>query len=125
VIVGAAAVIIAIGGLVSGGPTLSILVLWNLGVPGWMSGVIFGLAFGALITTLWTALTTRDWLTAIGLLLMVGGGIGMISTYQTGLVIAGILLIDLSSGERWPPPHPPSLVEAGDETARSLLVSPL
>jgi hypothetical protein len=124
VVIGLVTAFIGIGALVSGGPTLSILVLWNLGVPGWLSGVAYALALGALTATLWTALATRNWLTSVGLLLMVAGGIGVISTYQTGLVIAGILLLDSSLGEAASPSVPPIVIEDGDETARIMAVSP-
>jgi hypothetical protein len=89
-----------------------------------LSGVAYALALGALTATLWTALATRNWLTSVGLLLMVAGGIGVISTYQTGLVIAGILLLDSSLGEAASPTVPPIVIEDGDETARIMAVSP-
>jgi hypothetical protein len=123
VILGLVTAILGIGALVSGGPTLSILVLWNLGVPGWLSGVAYALALGTLITTLWTALATRNWLTSVGLLLMVAGGIGVISTYQTGLVIAGILLIDQGLGQASRPARLSIAIEDGEETARIMAVS--
>jgi hypothetical protein len=122
VVAGVAAAVLGLGALVSGGPTLSILVLWNLGVPGWLSGVAYSLALGVVVATLWTALATRNWLTSIGLVLMVAGGIGVISTYQTGLVVAGILLIDLSFGEASPSGSQPTITDAGEETPRLIAV---
>lgn len=87
---------LGIVGITRASSTLSILVLWNLGVPGWLPGVSYALALGVLVTTLWAAVTSKQHLAAIGLILLVAGGVGTTSTYQTGLVIAGILLIDLS-----------------------------
>jgi hypothetical protein len=55
---------------------------------------------------------------------MVAGGIGVISTYQTGLVIAGILLLDSALGEAASPTGQPTVTDAGEETARILAVSP-
>jgi hypothetical protein len=123
VVAGVVTAILGIGALVSGGPTLSILVLWNLGVPGWLSGVAYALALGAFVATLWTALGTRNWQASVGLLLMLAGGIGVISTYQTGLVIAGILLIDLSLSEASPRDVQPTVTDAGEETVRIMAVS--
>jgi hypothetical protein len=53
---------------------------------------------------------------------MVAGGIGVISTYQTGLVVAGILLIDLSFGEASPSGSQPTITDAGEETPRLIAV---
>jgi hypothetical protein len=77
----------------AGASTLSILVLWNLGVPGWLPGIAYALALGSLVATLLSALASGRRLTAIGLVLLVAGGIGTISTYQTGLVLTAVLLL--------------------------------
>ena len=73
--------------------TISILVLWNLGVPGWLPGLTYVVAAGSLAATLWSSLVSGRRSTAAGLLLLAAGGIGMISTYQAGLVLAGLLYI--------------------------------
>ncbi len=73
--------------------TVSILILWSLGVPGWLPGITFAIAFGALVTTVVSAVGRRDLGIAIGLVLLMTGGVGAISTYQTGLVLAGLLLV--------------------------------
>lgn len=98
VIAGLGAASIAVGAFAAGSSTLSILVLWNLGIPGWLPGVAYALALGSLVTTIWSALASDQRLTAIGLALLVAGGIGAISTYQTGLVIVGVLLLGHSMG---------------------------
>jgi hypothetical protein len=76
-----------------GASTLSIMVLWNLGVPGWLPGIAFALAFGGIVTAVWSAMASGDRVTAIGIVLLLGGGVGLISTYQTGLALAAILLL--------------------------------
>lgn len=80
----------------AGSSTVSILVLWNLGVPGWLPGIAYAIALGSLVSTLWSALASGQPLVAIGLVLLIGGGLGTISTYQTGLVLAGMLVLGKS-----------------------------
>ncbi|MGA7272497.1 MAG: hypothetical protein WB239_15605 [Acidimicrobiia bacterium] len=77
----------------AGSSTVSILVLWNLGVPGWLPGIAYAIALGSLVSTLWSALASGQPLVAIGLVLLIGGGLGTISTYQTGLALAGMLVL--------------------------------
>jgi hypothetical protein len=84
---------ITTGAFVADPSTISILVLWNLGVPGWLPGLAYAVAAGSLAGTLWSALVSGRRSTAAGLLLLAAGGIGMISTYQAGLVLAGLLYI--------------------------------
>lgn len=97
-IAGSVAAALVAGGFASGGSTLSIIILWNIGVPGWLPWVAYSLAIGALVTSLWLAATSGRPTTAIGLALLIAGGVGVISTYQTGLVLAGILLLYASPG---------------------------
>ncbi len=93
VLVGLGVAVVAAAAFASASPTLSILVLWNLGAPGWLPGILYAVAAGSLATTTWSAITSGEGSTAAGLLLLVAGGIGVISTYQTGLVLAGLLLL--------------------------------
>jgi hypothetical protein len=102
ILVGLGVALVGVGAFASGASTLSILILWNLGVPGWLPGVAYALALGSIVTTLWSALATGQRLTAIGLLLLIAGGLGTISTYQTGLVLTGVLLLgDAMAGTGW------------------------
>ena len=68
----------------------------------------------------WSSFATRDWLRAIGLFLMLAGGLGVISTYQTGLVVAGILLIGMSLDEEALQDSQPVEVVPGNEIARPM-----
>lgn len=95
-IAGAGAFVLIATGFSVGGSTLSILTLWNLGVPGWFSPVAYGLAFAGLTATLWSALRGREVFTAVAVVLLVAGGVGAISTYQTGLVLAAVLLVGMA-----------------------------
>lgn len=98
-VVGVLSAVLVAGSFAGGASTISILVLWNVGVPGWMPGLAYALAAGALATTLWSAVGRGEWSVLVGSLLLVAGGVGMISTYQTGLVIAGVLVLS-EVGER-------------------------
>ncbi len=88
---GAAAAVIAI--LWAGASTVWILGLWTLGVPGWLPGIVYALAFGGLVTTWWSAFGGGQWNIGVGLVLLTAGGVGAISTYQSGLVLVGALLV--------------------------------
>lgn len=88
---GAAALATAI--LSVGASTVWILGLWTLGVPGWLPGIVYALAFGGLATTWWSAFDSGQWNVGVGVLLMTAGGVGTISTYQSGLVLAGVLIV--------------------------------
>lgn len=93
ILVGLGVTVASAGAFVSGSSTLSILVLWNLGVPGWLPGLAYSLALGSLVATIWSAFSSGQRSTAIGLMLLTAGGLGTISTYQTGLVLAAMLLL--------------------------------
>lgn len=93
---GVGAAVLVAAAFAGGASTFSILVLWNLGVPGWLPGIAFSIALGGVVTALWSAMADGDRVTAIGIVLMLGGGVGLISTYQTGLVLAALLLLGRS-----------------------------
>jgi hypothetical protein len=93
IVAGSAVFVLATAGLQAGGATLSILTLWNLGVPGWFPPLTYGLAFGGLTVALWSSLAARNAVTACGLVLMVGSGVGPISTYQTSLAVVAVVFL--------------------------------
>lgn len=102
-IAGSIAVVLTAGAFVTGGSTLSIIILWNIGVPGWLPWFAYALAVGAVTTSLWLAATSGRQMTAIGLVLLVTGGVGVISTYQTGLVLAAVLFLSVPPGREAEP----------------------
>ena len=93
ILAGFAAFLVVGAGFSVGGSTLAILTLWNLGVPGWFSPLAFGLAFGGLVTATWSALAAGERMTAASIGLLAAGGVGMISSYQTGLVLAALTIV--------------------------------
>jgi hypothetical protein len=92
-VIGAVAATVALGAFASAASTVTILVLWNVGVPGWLPGLAYAVALGTLTATIWSAGTRAELPVAIGLVLLIAGGVGLISTYQTGLALVGVLLL--------------------------------
>jgi hypothetical protein len=80
-------------GLLANASTVKILLLWNFGLAGYLPSILYGVAAGAVAYTIVAlrAAGQRSYAAAIALLFM--GGIGLHSTYQTGLVLAGLALL--------------------------------
>ncbi len=93
-IVVAAVVFVAFLG--NGGATARFLLLWNEGLSGVLPSVAYAGAAGCLAATLAAFARSRNGLAAAGLLLLVTGGIGLHSTYQSGLVITGMALLAMA-----------------------------
>lgn len=92
-LIGLGAAVVTTAMLSAGASTMWILGLWTLGVPGWLPGIVYALAFGGLATTWWSAFGGGQWNIGVGLVLLTAGGVGAISTYQSGLVLVGVLLV--------------------------------
>lgn len=86
----------ALGILVAAGSTSRILLLWNLGLAGWLPDLAYAAAAGSLTYTALAALRVGRTRVVAGMLLLVCGGIGLHSTYQSGLVVAGLLVLGTS-----------------------------
>lgn len=82
------------------GSTSRFLLLWNVGLPGAFPGVVYAVAGGALAYTLASLLGARRWVEAAGLVLLLTGGIGLHSTYQSGLVVTGLAALLVATGNR-------------------------
>ena len=113
VLAGLGVAVVSAAAFASGSSTLSILVLWNLGVPGWLPGVAYSLALGSVVATLWSAFASGQRLTVIGLVLLAAGGIGTISTYQTALVLTAVLLLGSAVAGTDPDPTGPAYQDEG------------
>jgi hypothetical protein len=96
-VAGSAVGVLFVAGFAVGGSTLSILTLWNLGVPGWFSPLAYGLGLAAAIVTIWSSVANRELRIACVVLLMIAAGVGPISTYQTALAIAAVALAGFDS----------------------------
>lgn len=95
-IAGLVAVGLVSAGLSVGGSTLAILTLWNLGVPGWLAPMAYGLALGGLVVTTWSAIEHRMTTVAVAMVLLVAGGVGPMSTYQTALALTAVILLGIA-----------------------------
>jgi hypothetical protein len=89
---------VAVGGSIYAGllvnaSTVKILLLWNFGLAGYLPSVLYGVAAGAVAYTIVALRATGRRTTALGIALLFMGGIGLHSTYQTGLVLAGLMLL--------------------------------
>jgi hypothetical protein len=83
-------------GLLANASTVKILLLWNFGLAGYLPSILYGVAAGAVAYTIVAlrAAGRTSYASAIALLFM--GGIGLHSTYQTGLVLAGLALLGMA-----------------------------
>lgn len=75
---------------IGNGSTMRFLLLWNAGLAGLLPGVVYAVAAGALVLTVVGLARRGSALAAAGMLLLITGGIGLQSTYQSGLVVAGM-----------------------------------
>jgi hypothetical protein len=73
--------------------TTTILMLWNFGLAGTLPWVLYGAAFGALACTFAALVRSGDRQRAIVVALLFAAGIGLHSTYQSGLAVAGLALL--------------------------------
>lgn len=90
----------AVGLLVTGATlanasTVHILMLWNFGLTGALPAVVYGFAVASLVVAVASSVRCRHHHLALALCLFFLGGIGLTSTYQSGLVVAGLGLLGL------------------------------
>lgn len=87
------AVVTWIAFLGNGGATARFLLLWNEGLSGVLPSVVYAVAAGCLAATLAACLHARNIAGAAGLVLLVTGGIGLHSTYQSALALSGLVVL--------------------------------
>ncbi|HSL26564.1 MAG TPA: hypothetical protein VLA54_09815 [Acidimicrobiia bacterium] len=81
-----------------------VLVLWSFGMPVSLPAWTYGLAAGLVTATVWQAWSNRRWGMVGGLLLLFSGGVGLISTYQSALVVAGLAALAIELDRPLPNP---------------------
>jgi len=74
-----------------------ILGLWNLGWAGGYPVVVYAVAIGALVMTVTALVRNSRILAATSLVLMGAAGFGLFSSYQTALLVTGLVLISTNS----------------------------
>jgi len=88
--VGMAGGLVVFSMLVANASTTKILLLWNVGLAGYFPAVAYAVAFGAFVYTVAALARSGARLHSLSLMLLLAGGVGLHSTYQTGLVVAGL-----------------------------------
>ena len=83
--------------LLANGSTFKVLLLWNEGLAGTLPAAAYALAAGTLVATVLGLLRQHRSLAAAGVVLLITGGIGLHSTYQTGLVVVGLAVLCLAA----------------------------
>jgi hypothetical protein len=94
--------------LSGGGATARILLLWNEGLTGLLPAAVYAAAAAAVAATVVALLSQRDLTRAAGVTLLISGGIGLHSTYQSGLVLIALVVLLLASAPptEFPSRHP-------------------
>lgn len=82
-------------GLIVASASVRILLLWNVGLPGALPSVAYGAVTMAVGVTIVTAARRGQLATAAGVTLLATGGLGLQSTYQSGLVLVGLAALAL------------------------------
>lgn len=77
--------------------TAHILMLWNFGLTGALPSPLYGAALSSVILGAGTAWWHAERQLATGIVLICLAGLGLISTYQSGLLIVGLALLVSSS----------------------------
>ena len=94
--VGTLVAVLAFGMFVGGGGATSrILLLWNAGLSGTLPGTVYAAAAGAIALSFVALARNGQVLAAMGVALLIAGGLGLHNTYQTGLVVAGLAALCL------------------------------
>ncbi len=93
----------------AGAASTKTLMLWNLGLGGYLPAPLYGLAVAGGVIGLVTRFRAGERFETAGWVLVICGGIGLHSTYQSGLVVAGLALLAVSApatGAAGPARHP-------------------
>lgn len=98
-----------VGAAFAFGPsTTEILVLWNFGLSGYLPAAVYGLAAGCVAHTLVRLVEDGRATEATALFLVIAGGVGLQSTYQSALTLGGLCLAGLAAV---PQPDPTEAVD--------------
>ncbi len=73
--------------------TTTILMMWNFGLTGALPAVVYGVAITSFLLTVGSLLRSDRNRLAAALVLLALGGMGLTSTYQSALTVAGLALL--------------------------------
>lgn len=90
---GLAAGVVVLFVFIGSGSTSRFLLLWNIGLSGVLPGFAYAFAAAALTATFVAMIRQQLFLGAAGLALLITGGIGLHSTYQSALVVIGLVAL--------------------------------
>jgi hypothetical protein len=90
---GLGAALMTSGALLANGSTTRILLLWSFGLAGYLPSLVYGAAVGAVVYVLVALRRKGDRTLAWGLAFLFMGGIGLHSSYQSALVLAGLTVL--------------------------------
>lgn len=87
-----AAVVFAVvlAAFLGSGSSSRFLLMWNIGLAGSLPAIAYAAAAAALAVAIVALVKNGSWVTGASLALLVTGGIGLHSTYQSALVVAGL-----------------------------------
>lgn len=88
--------LLTFGVFVGNGSTTKILLLWNEGLAGVFPSALYGLAVATMLAAGAGLIARHDRMSAVALVLLVCGGFGLHSTYQTGLIVVALSVLALS-----------------------------
>ncbi|MCP3991621.1 MAG: hypothetical protein GY724_21285 [Actinomycetia bacterium] len=107
---GAGVGLVASSALLASPSTTHILMLWNFGLTGTLPAVLYGLAVASFFIAIVSSLRNGEHVLALAMVLFALGGVGLTSTYQSGLVIVALGLVNLDAI----PPPIPTPIDAAD-----------
>ncbi len=89
---------VVVGGLTAGmlaaqPATIEILMLWNLGLAGYFSPMVYGVAAAVFAYAAATSIRRGQPTVALGIAFVIAGGIGLHSTIQSASFLIGVLLL--------------------------------
>lgn len=104
-IIAAVAAVVTAGMLAAQPATIEILMLWNLGLAGYFSPVVYGVAAGVCAYAASVSIRRGQPTVALGIAFVIAGGIGLHSTLQSASFLIGVLVLAYPDVIRRPAPN--------------------
>ena len=89
--------VVITGAILANASTVHILMLWNFGLTGTLPAAAYGLAVASWMVAVASSVRCGRHHLALALSFFFLGGIGLTSTYQSGLVVAGLGMVGLDA----------------------------